>query len=385
MVKRIRVLQLSTHDEECGIARYQEQFVASMLTDPDIENVFFDVSPNKSRFMDSKDYKRIIKLFETQFKDFDVLHIQHELSFYKHDELRSMIELAHKMGKKVVVTIHTAFDVEYSQAKFTAIRPGSGIRFLKAKKTQLKFEQVHINPLKNADLIMVHNTATKESLTQKGYDPNRILVIRMPVPKLDFRLNSDVIHNALHYQKGDVIYASIGFISKMKGVDQALKALHFLPSNYKFAVIGGNHPSGANQSYLDELSDYIAQYKLQDRVYITGFIEDDAMLNALIRESDICVYPYDERYYSYVSSAALSNAFANHKAVIAYETRSFMEINAEENVVTFCKSPNYYELAKEIAVINIAQKGQLSKSYAEMYAYDKEAAKLAAVYRRLAV
>ncbi len=383
MTKKVRVLQLSTHNEECGIARYQEQFVASMAADPDVENVFFDVSPNVSRFMSKMDYQAAVRQLEAQLKDFDILHIQHELSFYKHDELRLMIELAHKMDKKVVVTIHTAFDVEYSQAKFTGIGPKSSIYFLRTKKAQQRFERVHLNPLKNADLIMVHNNVTRESLIRKGYNAERIIVIRMPVPAVDFDLKSETIRHALNYQKGDVIYASVGFVSKMKGVDQALKALQFLPSTYKLAVIGGNHPSGANQSYLDELTDYIAQYKLQDRVYISGFIEDDAKLNALIRECDVCVYPYDAQYYSYVSSAALSNAFANHKAVIAYKTPSFLEINSDAEVVTFCKSPNYYELARELMGIDIAQKEQLSTQYAETYSYVKEAGKLAAVYKSL--
>jgi glycosyltransferase involved in cell wall biosynthesis len=138
-----------------------------------------------------------------------------------------------------------------------------------------------------------------------------------------------------------------------------------------------------NESFLDEICDYIIANNLTERVYITGYIEDDNILNTIIKEVDICVYPYDKRYYSYVSSASLSNAFANHKATVAYSTDSLVEVNDEFGVVTFCKSSNYYELAREIKNINLKDKSGLSEKYSEKFTYKSEASKLAEIYRSI--
>lgn len=384
MPKKIRVLHLTTHNEECGIARYQEQFIAGMHDAKDIDNVFFDVSPNVSRFMSPQEYATVLNKFEAQLRDFDILHIQHELSFYKHKELESVIGLARRMGKKVIVTIHTALDVEYKRARLKGLNMHGLRAYAAAVKAQKNFERVHIIPLKQADLIVVHNNATRQSLIDLGFKPDCLQQIRMPVPKLSFTNKTDAIKRGLKKKRGDIILCTVGFITRSKGIDQAVRALTELPDNYKLAIIGGLHPKGGDAAYLQEINDYIKEHRLSSRVYITGFIDDDDRHNALIRECDICVYPYDAHYYSYVSSAALSNALANHRAVVAYKTLSLLELNSEIDLITFCEKPDYRELAEAIRTIDVAAKQRLAKNYAERYAYDKEAARFADIYRRLA-
>jgi glycosyltransferase involved in cell wall biosynthesis len=381
MSQVIKVLHLSTHNEECGIAKYQEQFLDGMKTEVDVEHVFFGVSPNKTKVMAFKEYDRILAEFTEQLKDFDILHIQHELSFYKHKELQSVMDAAAKLHKKVIVTVHTALEVEYHKATLNGFGAHSIVHYLRQRKDQIKFEAIHLTPLKRADLLIVHNKSTKDNLVKHGLHPDRVRVIRIPVPDLSFGLKTNRVAEGLQRKDGDIIFATVGFVTASKGVDHAVKALNFLPPNYKLAIIGGVHPNGSNERFMDEICDYIVAHNLQDRVYIAGYISDDQELNALIRECDICVYAYDKQYYSFVSSASLSNAFANHKATIAYQTESLLETNNELDVITFTRSPNYYELARELQSISIDTKSQLSKQYAELYAYDSEAKKFAQVYR----
>lgn len=383
MSDNIRVLHLSTHNEECGIARYQEQFVNAMGSNQEFYNDFFEVSPNKSRFMRGRAYDAIADLMREKLKSYDILHIQHELSFYKHEELRRVIDIAHSMGKKVMVTVHTALDVEYRRARLSGVGPRSILHYVRTMRAQKAFEKTHIKPLLQVDLIVVHNEVTRNSLISLGYNSEKIKVIRIPVPQVSFSETSNEIKQALQYKDGDVLISTVGFISKAKGVDQAVKALTFLPGNYKLAIIGGLHPRGSDEDFLDEITDYVNAQSLRERVYITGYIEDDNRLNALIRETDICVYPYDKKYYSYVSSAALNNAFANHRAVVAYPTSSVTELNSDEEYIAVCKSPNYYELAREIHNIDVPAKQALSRKYAEAYAYEKEAHKFVNVYKKL--
>jgi len=383
MNSKIRVLHLTTHDEVCGIAKYQEQFINGMKSEKDIENVVFDVSPNKTRFMTHEEYKPILKHFTSMMEKADILHIQHELSFYKHTELSNVMQIAHKMHKPVIITIHTALTVEYKQAKLLGYLPKYFVQYLRELKWQKNFEKVHLNPLKQADLILVHNNATRISLESIGINANTIKTIHHPVPNPTSRTNNKYLTNKMNIKNGDITLSTIGFISKTKGIDQAIKTLRYLPGNYKLAIIGGPHPDSQDKGYLDKLADYIVDNNLKERVYITGYIEDDNELNSLISECNICVYPYDSNYYLYVSSGALSLGLANHKAVITYPISTFDEINDENEVIKVTKSPNYYELAKEIRQLDIKKYSLLSKDYANKYTYNKEAAKMAEIYRKM--
>ena len=45
----IKVLHFSPHNEDDGIAKYTEQYIAGMKSEKDIQNDFFEVSPLELR------------------------------------------------------------------------------------------------------------------------------------------------------------------------------------------------------------------------------------------------------------------------------------------------------------------------------------------------
>lgn len=381
MDKAIRVLQFSTHDEECGIAKYQEQFIQGMSEEDGFYTEIFPYSPNQTKNMKQPQFAIVLDELKVKLKDFDILHIQHELSFFKHSELKQIIDTAHNDKKKVIVTVHTAPHAQYRPPKLGGLGPKSFVHLARTKVSADRFIRRYVEPLKSSDLIIVHNNQTKLSLSSFGVKPGIIQIIKIPVPKLGNIPASSEISDFFNKKPGDVIYCTVGFLSRMKGITHAIKALQYLPLNYKLAIIGGNHPDTQDPEFYDEICDLISSLNLKDRVYITGYIKNDERLNALIRECDICVYPFDTKYYSYVSSASLNNAFANHKAVVAYSTKTFIEINEDGPVVAFCKSPNYYELARELSNVDISGAVKASKAYAELYAYEKEASDFVEIYR----
>ncbi len=379
----MKILHFTTHNEDCGIAKYQEQFIAAMHTVGGVEHTVFEYSPNVTKHMSEAEFTPVLKQLVAQMRDQDILHIQHEISFFKKNELYRVVKAVRRMRKKVMMTVHTAPDAMYKEPKLEGYGPRSWLKYLRAMKAAREFTDVHIRPMREVDLVIVHNTVTKKNLMKHGVKEDRIRIIDMPVPNISFERTSTVIKKALDYRSGDVLFCAVGFVSKTKGFDHAVKALNFLPKNYKLAIIGGMHPEGRNDKYLDKLCDIIAEYGLQDRVYITGFLADDEELNAAIRECDICVYPYDREYYSYVSSASLSNALANHKPTVAYPTASFREVNSEMDVLALTKSFNYYELAREIRAIDVPSRHEKSKQYAQLHAYDKEGEKFIDIYQQL--
>jgi glycosyltransferase involved in cell wall biosynthesis len=380
---KIRILHLTTHNEECGIAKYQEQYLRGMKDMEDIENVVFEYSPNQTKNMTSREFAPVLKQFAKQLKSFDILHIQHEFSFYKHDELDGFVSEALKQRKKTLMTIHTSPDAGLPKTTAGGFGPRSVLHRLRAKRAKQHFDHVHLKAMRRVDQIIVHNTVTLRSLVKHGVREDRITRITMPVPALSFDLKTTEIKDNLDKKNDDVIYCTVGFLSKNKGMMQAVKALTFLPDNYKLAIIGGAHPSGENNKFYDNLCDLIQKLDLKSRVYITGYVKEDEKLNALIRECDICVYPYDKIYYAGVTSAALNNAIANYKPVIAYPTQSIIDMNEEQPVVKLCDSFNYYELAREVSRIDITEQTELSKKYAAKYGYSTEAPKFLKIYQQL--
>ncbi|HEX7633277.1 MAG TPA: glycosyltransferase [Candidatus Saccharimonadales bacterium] len=384
-MSKIKVLHVTTHDEECGIAKYQEQYIQGMKSVENVENVIFPYSPNKMKNMTAQEFAPVLKEFSEQLKSFDMLHIQHEFSFYKHDELSSFITEAHRQHKKTLMTIHTSPEAGFPKTAVSAggFGPRSILHRLRAKRAKKHFDRVHLKAMRMVNQVIVHNTVTLKALVKYGVQEDRIIRITMPVPELSFDLKTTEIKDNLNQKDGDIIYCTVGFLSKNKGITHAINALEFLPSNYKLAIIGGAHPSGENAKFYDDVCDLIIKRGLKERVYIAGYVEQDEKLNALIRECDICVYPYDRVYYGGVTSAALNNAIANYKPAIAYPTDSIMEMNQQQPVVQLTDSFNYYELAREIIRIDRGKQEELSKKYAAKFGYATEAPKFGDIYRQL--
>lgn len=377
----IRVLHFSAHNENCGIGKYQEQFLTAMHEQPKvIYNEFFPYSPHVTKNMSHASMTKVLAELALSLKEFDVLHIQHEFSFFLKDELYRIVKQANDLHKRVIITVHTAPEGHYKKPSRGGLGPRSMLHHEREKIKFNRLEEIHVKPMKLADLILVHNMATKLDLIKHGIDSSKIKVIVMPVPIITKAAESFEISQKLNKKPGDIIYSTIGFISRSKGVAQSIKALNYLPKNYKLAIIGGTHPSGHGEEYLNELCDLIAHFKLQSRVYITGFEPDDDRLNAMIRECDVCVYPYDRAYYNYVSSAALNNSLANGKPTLTYPTGPFVEIN-KNNTLAITKSSSYYELARTLQQMDSDAYAKAAAIYAETYSYSAEARNLIKIYQ----
>lgn len=386
MAKTIRVLHFSTHDEECGIAIYQQNVVNAMGIHQHIKNEFFGISPNKLKLMSGEELNQALADLISQLKNFDILHIQHEYSFYNADQLERVIAAAKQLHKKVLVTVHTPPSAHRRGMPLTVSRglhPRSWLHARRFNKDRETFLATYITPLQKADLIIATSQASIESFQLYGLGPEHMAVIELPVPQVDKSLKSTEVKEKLNRQSGDIILSSTGFLTENKGTLQMLKALSFLPSNYKLAIIGGSHPSGQNDSFYDQVCDTILALGLKDRVYITGYVDSDERRDALLRETDICLYPYDKAYYDYVSSAALTNAIANDLPIVAYKTKTFLEANAHIPLINFTSAAAYYELVRAITTIDRDASVKRSKQYAEAFSVEKQASRFADLYAKL--
>lgn len=386
-MSKIKILHISSHYEDCGIAKYQEQFFEGMEADDSVENVFFEYSPYKTRVMNNDQLRLVYDKLSEQLGDYDILHIQHEFGFYAHDEFSHFIRIGKALGKKIIVTIHASPSTALKPKDLGGYSPRNVIKFLRDRKHNEHIIKSHLLPLREADLVLVHNEATKHNvMADAGVSEDHIRQIVHPVPVQPGPIASSQIHEALAIVPGDIVFATIGFLHKYKGVDSAIRALKFLPENYKLAVIGGMHATTSlnDIKLYDKLSDLIVKLDLQSRVYITGFIKDDSVMSGLIQEVDMCVYPYDGQYYSNVSSGALNLAMANHKPIIGYPTLTFSEMNRDaESPIVLTKTFSYYELAREIKNIHVDAQVKPVDDYAKKYSWPKLSVDMIDLYKEV--
>lgn len=354
MNSNVRVLHYSTHNEACGVAKYQEQYIKAMEgVDPHVTHDFFDLSPNQVRLMGSKELGAAMKQFKKKLRGYDVLHIQHETGLYSGRELHVLCETAKELNKRLVVTVHAAplayaKPVGSARSALVTLKPRVFLGTLKAQYSLKKWFKTRYLPLKLADAVLVHNTNTKKQLLDLGFTDQQVVIIDHPVQEVSMTQKSDVIAKALNKKSGDIIYCTVGWIHSKKGADDAVKALSFLPENYKLAIIGGIHDQAENDKFLNKLCDLIDARGLKNRVHITGSVESNEEMDAMIRECDLSIYPYDKTYYSQVSSGALNLAIANLLPVVAYPVQTFVEMRDGGAPIHITQSSTYYELARTV-------------------------------------
>jgi glycosyltransferase involved in cell wall biosynthesis len=379
-----RILHFGPNDREEGIAKYQHQYVDGMQDVSGFENVFFGVSPIAYRGMNPQQRAEVLARLSTALRDFDILHLQHEFGLFADTEFADIVQTGKQSGKKVVVTVHLSPAFAIQPARLGGLGPRSLIAYLRARRHRHFMIERHVTPMLAADRLIVHNNMTVGALQSFGADPEKIVRIPHPVQVFDKPPKSTLLAKRLSRKPSDVIYGITGYIYKVKGTVAAVKALQYLPENYKLAIIGGVHPLSNDIEMYDRVADLVAKLGLKDRVYITGFIEDDNELNGLIQECDMVVYPYDRVYYAHLSSGALNLGFANHLPVVAYPTESFKEVAAEAGgALVLTETFAYYELAEELQRLDLPKQRELSKAYAEKMKWPKVAKQLIEVYRGL--
>lgn len=381
----IKVLHISPHHENDGIAKYQEQYLAGMQSIPGIYNQFFDTSPLKFRNLNPSKQAEALQKLRAELESFDVLHIQHEFGLFAAGDFASFVAVAKAMGKKVVVTVHLSPEYAIKPVSKNVVGPRSLIKYVKNSRNRKRLVSWHIKPFLDSDLLIVHNDITTNALENFGISPAKIKKIPHPVYKFPPVKESSFIKKKLNYKSGDIIYCTVGMMHRYKGTFDAVKALNYLPGNYKLVIIGGMHELSHDTPMYNKLSDYILAHKLKDRVYITGFVKSDQKMNAYIQECAVCVFPYNKKYYDNLSSGSINLALANNMPVIAYPTSAFKELSEDsDGSVVICDTSSYYELARKIQSIDKSKQKELAQKYAEKMAWPKAAKQLAAIYETLA-
>src|SRR5262245_11279194 len=111
----IRVLHYGTCKETCGIADYTASLVAAL----DHENIRSTIHPVERRalkYMSNAEIRQRITRFCQRARSYDLVHVQHEFSFFTNgrgpitrslSHFAALLRQLRALGKPVVVTFHT--------------------------------------------------------------------------------------------------------------------------------------------------------------------------------------------------------------------------------------------------------------------------------------
>ena len=189
------------------------------------------------------------------------------------------------------------------------------------------------------DGVFVHSQFQKPWVESSGCP--KVEVIPHFVPQLmkgEFLEDANLDEN--RSQKNILVF---GFFSPDKGQDIAIRAMEYLPENYRLTLAGGaRRPK--DETYLSECKKILAKKGLADRVQITGFV-DPADIDTFYKKADLVLAPFRETS----GSGSLVQALGRGLPILASDLPLNLEISTRvSGALAYFKSEDSKQCAIEI-------------------------------------
>jgi len=369
---------VSSYGELCGNATYTNALAKEFSKHYDVQIQKLDVGllrRPQSHSIGNLHLQAIAK----ELQQFDYANIQFEAGLFGIDPKKIMrrFKILAKASKNLIVTLHR-YDLKVNLFSKRMIYDCLRLRF-KTVLTQLKhnyginvYAQLYSNIVqycqKNNASIIVHTKRDKKIIRQAfGFDN----VYDHP---LTFLAEEDlIVHKKsssrenfmqkYHLDKNDIVIGIFGFISPHKGYLTAVKAMKWLPDNYKLLIFGIQHPLSINpyeevNEYLQTIMECIendahekresntSSETLVNRVKFCGGLDDDRFIDALLC-CDFTVLPYIE--VNQGGSGVASLVLDSGVPAVFSQTLAFLELEKyAKNAFKMFSIGNYLELANAI-------------------------------------
>ncbi|HUQ39667.1 MAG TPA: glycosyltransferase [Acidimicrobiales bacterium] len=379
-------LQVSTWDTPCGIGNYTAG-LRQGLADVGIDSEIATINRHELSMLSKPEVADAIRSLVDRAGDHDIVHIQHEFSFFGGSygtaaSIRNFADLVKHARTKapVVTTFHTH--------PFVRRWRGPSLPHIALNNALALQWRRQVVPLFNGGkaTAVVPSRGLRRTLADSGLHLDRVEHIAQGAPPMrPTGAGRDAARATLGYRDEDRVLMLFGFITRYKGHLTALDALTNLPSNYKLAIVGGPHPFAGDDLFYEEVLDaLVSRSGLAKRVRVTGFVPD-AEVQAYFDAADMCVLPYAE---ALATSAAAMWALASGRPVIGTRIPAFREIDQEEDCMQLVDVAAPLQLAA--AVLEVAREPERAKlmvanaaAFCERHAWPRIAQQHVALYQRL--
>lgn len=413
---------ISTYKVSCGIAAY------AGYIEPHL-NEFFSVTvfplnrayfqANDGEFCKNADAE--VDRICQELEHFDVVSLQFEPGIYGAHPTQSLNRLKKLISasKYVILTFHTFLYGVLPTAKENtnklsfaqkAIKRANlilsrGLRKVINNVAGRKYYHWHhiyrplfdfIKATKNDQFYVIVHTKREARNVKSMYQINN--VIDIPYNQLSKQeIAQHKQHNArpqiikqFGLQESDKLVGFFGFLTPYKGVETAIRAMSYLPDNYKLLLFGTVHPSAItpNQAIDDYINDLLTLISANPnpnfakRIIFCGKTDDHAFA-AAINASDYVVFPYLE--VAQTSSGPTVIALELAKKIVASNNHFYNEV-AEYAKGCFLQFDigNYLQLAQLIEHFPDSLTAPALEKYNHEYSIEKRAAKYWEAYQKMA-
>ena len=347
----MKVGLLTTWQTRCGIAAYTADLVEGLRQQDDITVEVVPITPGAQTRDHYAEQARILNAC-------DVIHIQHEYSFWgtyipggnRFHTLRRMLK------RPVVLTAHTTTPITEILQMPVIPREGPAGAKLRAMYRLVRMRVslpvlmgtgiyrrwIEVTPFASASQVIVHTDAARDTLLRRGIASERLHVLPPGIPAPRPAPTGGRAFRERFGLGDDPIITVFGYINPLKGYEVVLDALPSLPPNVRFVIAGGTRVP-AEQEYVESLRGDIAARGLESRVVQTGFLDDDAVAEAMMA-SDLVLVPHTQATGSYSIMVPL----AYGKAIVASDQACFIEIADQGRCASIVPTGDAAALAREV-------------------------------------
>lgn len=361
----MNIFVLTTWDEPCGIAGYSKNLVSGLKSLDD--NLNITIGRIEKRFFGSlysKTHPEYWREICRGVSGGDVVHIQHEFSFFGDSIVASNKNFVHllrylvKIGAHPIITFHT-LPAKFQLREFIREPRKAALRTMLQFLSSWSWCGVARVIAKEKIACLVHSHHSRAILVNAGLPSSLVGVVPAGVGDyFDAPIEKVRAKEILGYTSDDIIIGTFGFIAEYKGVDIACEAIEQLPEKFKLVVAGSTHPDNRNDPTFEKI---IKKFKDSKKISFLGFVPNSEM-KVLKSAVDIFVAPYREN--GLASSAAINVGISAGIPVIASNINAFVEVNRGEDIMSLISQDQPHVLALEIARLeeNFERKKELVDS-----------------------
>lgn len=368
----------------CGIADYSQNLLPELGKLVDVDMLLMPELRESAERMSFFRYLRHgwrAYSFARKLPASDICHIQHEYALW--GGLRPLGNVfpyfAAACRLPVVLTLHEL--APYYRAATVQGKIAKALTLPIRPLANAYSDYVNRGMFALPRALIVHTETQRRELLRRGLPESKIHLIPHGIPDLNtIQGEEDTVRR--FGLEGSPYLIIIGFISRRKGYEMALKALPQFDQDVKLVIAGGSRTE-TDRAYEKKLRLMIDREGLSHRVVITGYL-NMADLKSLVSESLFVLAPF----YQTSGSGSLSIALSLGKAILATQLPEMAELAEHSKAMELCNCEDSSDLAvKTNALIGnpkrIAKLAGEAKRYATAMSFHQVAAQTMNVYKKI--